>query len=286
VNTQPPVTPIRVVAHPGDPGRPTLVFIHGVYHGSWAFEEFRKPFVDTGYPVALVDLRRHEGEPRAIERSHIGLDTHTDDIGRALDRIAGPKVLVGHSLGALLAMSLATRTDVAGNVLIAPPTPGAVRAALAVLFFRFPLRAARFMLLGRPSALYHHGPFIDRYLLSEHTRGPVREAAHRAITSRHEPHSVFLDAMTLRFPNRDKQPPTLILIGERDPTVTPRIGQRLRSMTGGDLVVIPRAGHDIMLEPGGPIAFNTISNWLDAGLNDPERADQTDPPEPGGSVHI
>jgi len=256
------LTPSRLTEHRGMKDRPALVFLHGVYHGSWAFRTFCEPFRVAGFPVAMVDLRGHSGESRITKKTNLGFYDYLKDVRHALDSVEGEKIVVGHSLGGLLTLALEPRSDVIGCVLVSTPLPSVLRSKSLRLLCEFPLRCLRFILLRQAWALYHHGTFIDRYLLSEHTPDATRATALAEIKSQHEPHRVFRDVMSLKLSATEPRPPTLILRGEEDPSATPTATRRLRRLTAGDVVTIPHAGHDIMLDPGAPVAADAIMRWL------------------------
>jgi len=257
------INPMRVTEFAAPPGRPSLVMLHGVYHGSWAFEEFRTPFIDAGFPVILVDLRGHWGEHRLTPRSPVGYGEYLEDANQALDRIAGNKVVIGHSLGGLLALSTASRPDVVANVLIAPPLPEAVRRKQWHLLAEFPMQTARFVMTGNAAALYHDMHFADRYLFSRHTPMASKSQAMARIREQDEPYRVFKEVMSLELPSPSRPLPTLIVLGAEDPTVTAEVGKPLQLMTTGDVLVVPDAGHDVMLEPNATETCARILDWLE-----------------------
>ncbi len=258
-----PISPSHVSTYPGRPDRPTLVFVHGVYHGAWAFEDFQRPFNAAGHPVALVDLRGHRGEHRLTPQSDVGYADYVEDTQRALDRIPGQKVLIGHSLGGLLAISLATRSDLNANVIIAAPLPEVIRRKQWRLLLEFPFQTARYLATGDASVLYHDEQFIDRYFFSRHTPGPIKAHANARIREQHEPSRLFREIVGLQLRPTPSRLPTLIVLGAEDPTVTPSVGEALGKLTGGRVVVIPEAGHDLMLESSSSIAVDTIMRWMD-----------------------
>ncbi|TWT64018.1 alpha/beta hydrolase [Rubinisphaera italica] len=256
-----PISPSRVILFNGDPQRPTLVFLHGVYHGAWAFEKFRQSFNQAGYPVGLVDLRGHYGDNRLTPQSDVGYADFLEDAHQALNQIEGEKVVIGHSLGGLLAISLSSRADITKAVLIAVPLPRAVRSKQWRLLFEFPLRTTRYLLTGNAAALYHLTRFTDRYFFSKYTPTVIKAEANCRIQTQDEPARLFRDVTTLELP-KPRRIPTLILVGEHDPTVTVEVGRELQEMTGGEVLVISRSGHDIMLDAGAEIASDAILKWL------------------------
>lgn len=272
------MTPYRLVEYPGEACRPTIVCLHGVYHGSWAFEGFRQPLSDAGYPVALVDLRGHWGEERLTPACDVGYDDYLKDVNRSLDQLPGKKIVVGHSLGGLLALSLRSRSDVLGQVLIAVPLPRALRSKQWRLLVEYPFRTVVFLLTGNAAGLYHHKRFIDKYFFSTRTNADTRMRAYRKIREQHEPARLFREIMGLDFLPVAPPTPTLILLGSEDPTVTADVGVELQKLTGGEIVVVEDAGHDVMLEPGATTACGEVLRWLSTG----EHQQETMEPRKGG----
>ncbi len=74
--------------------RPTLLLVHGAWHGSWCWEPVRTRLADRGWPVATVDL---PSVAPAEERP--GLHDDARAVREALDAIDGPVVVVAHSYG-------------------------------------------------------------------------------------------------------------------------------------------------------------------------------------------
>jgi pimeloyl-ACP methyl ester carboxylesterase len=72
--------------------RPTIMLVHGAWHGSWCWEALRPHLHDRGFPTAVVD------NPSVTTP---GSDLAADgaNLRRALDAVGGPTVVVGHSYG-------------------------------------------------------------------------------------------------------------------------------------------------------------------------------------------
>ncbi len=246
----------------GESNRPTLVFLHGVYHGSWAFEKFSHEFSENGYAVALIDMPGHWGNERLTTRSDLGYASVVDSTSQMLDEVRGGKIIIGHSLGGLIAMSLQSRSDVEATVLMATPLPQAIRSKQWRLLMEYPRQAAGFLVTGNPDWLYHHEPFTEKYFFSSFTSAEKKSLANRRIQSLHEPRRLFKEIMAKNFERQAPFKPTLIMIASEDPTVTPKVGSQLQHITGGTVAIVDRVGHDIMLEDNSLAASRKILNWL------------------------
>lgn len=116
------------IAAPG----PALLFIPGGYHGAWCYAGWLRQCRDTGIACAALDYRGHgslAGEGLAVDTS---IEAYAEDTVLAARSFATPPIIVGHSLGGLVAMLAATQTRVAGLALVAPSPPGNLAGAQAI----------------------------------------------------------------------------------------------------------------------------------------------------------
>lgn len=107
-------------------GKPPVVMIHGAFVGPWAMEGFAGKFRDAGYAVHTPCLRYHDKAKPPAELGHTSLADYAADLDAVLEELEAPAILVGHSMGGLLAQMLAARRDVQALVLLAPSAPWGV----------------------------------------------------------------------------------------------------------------------------------------------------------------
>jgi len=113
---------------------PPLLCIPGAYHGAWCYEFWLTAFGAAGIGSAALDLRGKGTLAGALDPA-TGVDDYAEDAVEAAAQLGGAPVLVGHSLGALIAMRAAMRLApdrVAGLALIAPSPPGNLPGAATV----------------------------------------------------------------------------------------------------------------------------------------------------------
>src|SRR5947207_7563314 len=106
--------------------RKPLLFVHGELAGSWAWAQFLGYFAARGWEGHALNLRNHYWSQTA-EPEELSFESYVEDVGAAMDRFGPSVVVVGHGLGALLALKAAERRTIAGLVLIAPEAPLDVR---------------------------------------------------------------------------------------------------------------------------------------------------------------
>jgi len=106
----------------------SVVMIHGAFAGGWCFDDFRRPFEARDWHTTVPDLPGHGGPLPAEEHgalAGLGLRDYADALERHIraQAPAGDTVLLGHSMGGLLAQMLAARGLARGLILLAPAAP-------------------------------------------------------------------------------------------------------------------------------------------------------------------
>ncbi|MCU1466411.1 MAG: putative hydrolase [Actinomycetia bacterium] len=85
--------------------RPTIMLVHGAWHGSWCWNAVRNALHDEGFSTAAVD-----NPSVAVPGSDLAADG--DNLRRALDAVDGTVVLVGHSYGGAVITDAGTHPKV------------------------------------------------------------------------------------------------------------------------------------------------------------------------------
>ena len=100
-----------------------MLLLHGLTESGLTWPDAVARWADS-YRLFAADLRGHGRSPRFSPRQLASApDVLLADVGRVLDDLQGPVVIVGHSLGALLALRSAGHAAVAGLVLEDPARP-------------------------------------------------------------------------------------------------------------------------------------------------------------------
>ena len=212
--------------------------------------------VAGGWRVARLDLRDQGRSPHHDGDGALGLDDLVADVAATLATI-GPAHLVGHGLGATVALSLAlgsaelvTRLTVVGGTgwLVDPTLPGPDEPTAVGLVWRRRLGAGDGQ-VGLVTALARE----ERLLAGPDDPGPAVAAGevrrwlehgfnpadgHRAIWLTAPSRWTELAAVGERFP------PLTVVHGRSDPLVPVAHGRRLASsVAGAELVEVDGVGH-------------------------------------------
>ena len=103
-----------------------VVMIHGAFCGPWSLAGLQQKFEAAGYPVTAPTLRFHDENPPPAALGTTGLADYAADLEDEILALGAPPILVGHSMGGLLALQLASRIKTAALILLAPSPPWGV----------------------------------------------------------------------------------------------------------------------------------------------------------------
>jgi pimeloyl-ACP methyl ester carboxylesterase len=232
--------PIAYWAPDGDPRGPAVLLLHGAACGAWVWAEgFAAALAAAGCRVAAPDLPNGPGATLADRLSAVRA---------AMAAIGGPVVLVGHSLGALLAQRLAGESAVVAQVLLAPVPPEGLWASNLALLWGDPL-------LWRAVARLQEGPGSADPMLAARLFGPrMPRAAARSVLARlgGESRAAILEAQAPQpvLPAWAAACPATVIAGAVDRLIPPDAAWRCALWHGTVPVILPATGHLLMLEPG------------------------------------
>jgi pimeloyl-ACP methyl ester carboxylesterase len=255
----------------------TVVFCHGLAlnEDSWHYQ--RRDLADLaedGARLVFWDQRGHGRSGRG-SAEHATIDQLGEDLSSVLTATApkGPVVLVGHSMGGMTIMALADQQpELFGDRVIAVALISTSPGRLAEVSFGAPAAAVRVLRRAAPRALMalnrrpalvrgsrSLGADIEFVLTKRYSFGTdVPPSLVRFVSRMHD--AVPLDVLGELFPAFDAHDKlealgvlngvdTLILGGERD-LMTPADHSRamVEQVPGAELVILPEAGHLVMLE--------------------------------------
>ncbi|MFP4416863.1 MAG: alpha/beta hydrolase [Chitinispirillaceae bacterium] len=106
--------------------RTTLFFIHGMFVTPICWELLAHAMGDIGYRIVRPTLRFHQLEPGQEPDPRLGTTSildYADDLEKLILKMSRKPVVIGHSMGGLLAQILAARGLAQAAVFIAPAPP-------------------------------------------------------------------------------------------------------------------------------------------------------------------
>lgn len=134
--------------------RRPLYLLHGELGGSWLWERFLNYFAQRGWEGHALNLRAHFWSDTA-DLASLDLPSYLADARAGLEALSRPPVIVGHGMGGLLALSLASTGKVAGLVLISPALPAEIRPVPPPHLVRLVPGVFRHEFIGWAGAIEH-----------------------------------------------------------------------------------------------------------------------------------
>jgi pimeloyl-ACP methyl ester carboxylesterase len=243
--------------------------VHGAFCGGWVFERFRAPFEAAGHMVLTPDLRGHGAADPPSAVLGASMADYARDIAELARLQATPPVLVGHSMGGLVAAMAAAKVKIAALVLLAPSPPWGIAGGS--------LEEA-----GSAVALYALGPFwaqaiepdrlvaklysLDR-MIAEEGREVARRMRPESGRAMFETLNWWLDPfMTTRVPQGSVTVPVFAGVGERDLINPPSTVRQTASKFGVQPRLFSGMSHWLVGEPGWEGVASACLAWLDEAL--------------------
>jgi pimeloyl-ACP methyl ester carboxylesterase len=245
-----------------------VVMIHGAFAGGWYFGWLRAAFEERGWRVRALNLRHHGGGYVPRELAQVGLEDYRADLTDLLRQYDEPPVLVGHSMGGLLAQQLASDGRAAAAVLLAPSAPWGI----------FPTSPHEY---GTAMGLLQQGDYWNRIMVPDRQiamtlaldrmDGELREQA-MDLLGPESGRAIFqtihwgLDfSMGSAVDHRKVECPVLCVAGTADQAVSTgtvrSVARKYHKVSTYEEV--PRLSHFIAGEPAAKGLPDLVLSWLD-----------------------
>lgn len=248
---------------PDDTVRAEVVLVHGIGEHCGRYERTGSLLAEAGLAVTAVDLVGFgaTGGPRGFVPDWT---LFLDQVGALVDeaRQSGkPVVLLGHSLGGLIALeyALSERRQPDLLVLSAPAIAGG--AGWQRLVAPFSARVAPKLRL--PTAVKAEQLSRDPAVGEAYFADPLVQTA--ATTKLGAEAFEAQERVTEAMPRLSI--PTLVIHGGADTLVPPTASVEIGELPGVERRLYPTLRHELFNEPEGPEVVSAVIDWIDAHLN-------------------
>lgn len=254
----------------------TIVMVHGMWGGGWYWQSMREYFEALGYQVHTPYLRHHELSAQQISTGEnlpdalgtLSLIDYVDDLEVLIKALPEKPIVVGHSLGGLVAQKLAERQLAERLVLLAPAPPSDVPAITWGGFKSFLSLLRTWGFWRKP-----HRPDFESCVYSSFAKLPVAEQ--RACYERmvYDSGKVVVE-IALPFLDSTKASavdsgainiPTLVIGAADDLLIPPQVVKKIAAKyRQAEHHCLDNQTHWLMYEPGWEKCANLMGDWLGA----------------------
>jgi pimeloyl-ACP methyl ester carboxylesterase len=126
------MTSVTTVLPEGTPTGPPIVLLHGAANSAVVWTYWQQELVARGWASHAVHLRGH-GRSSPIDLSHTSMSDYAEDVHTAIAQLGERPVVMGWSMGGLVALMVAAAGDASACVALAPSAPKRERDASAPL---------------------------------------------------------------------------------------------------------------------------------------------------------
>lgn len=237
--------------------RPPVLFVHGYFASATVFTEWLPLFASRGIPAYAVNLRGRAGSRPGTDLGRASIDDFVDDAA-AVARHLGSPVVLGHSMGGLIAQRLAERGEVRAAVLVSPAPP----RGITVLSPRLAIKQLKYL----PSILRSRPVVPHREDLREIVLNRVPPAQQSVLLDQLIPDSgragremsisgVPVDRARVRCP-------IVVIAADDDRFIPMAIAQRVARRYGAPIHMLKDHAHMSVVEPGWQAVADLVERWI------------------------
>lgn len=245
-----------------------IVMLHGANAGGWCFETFDKVFEELGWTCHAPDLMGHGAQKADAAKVLLdkGIADYRDEMRTFVQSLGTKPVLLGHSMGAVIAQQLAAEGLASMLILVSPaPRSGILPQTDAEK------QLAKDLMAAGPFWTKVLDPVFD--LARIYTLNRLPEAEQRTVFDKFGPESgralfeLFFwlyDQTGATVVDTDKiSGRVLCLSGSEDRIVSlDTAGATAAGIKDAAFVVLEGHGHLPMLEPGAEHIARRIVSWI------------------------
>jgi non-heme chloroperoxidase len=242
-----------------DASKAPVLCLPGLFAGAWVFEGLLPLLAARGYPASAISYRGHPPLSPLASIGRQSLADFTADASAAARDLDRP-IVIGHSLGGLVALLMAERNLIRAAVLLSPAPP----RGISVLSPPILARMATYL----PALLFSR-PFLPKAAhLDALVLNCVPRADRAAVRDRFVPDSgrasreIALGAF--KVPAGAIRAPMLVVGAEHDRFIPVGVSRRIAARYHVPFHTAAGHGHFLFSEPGWEGEASVILDWIDA----------------------
>lgn len=236
----------------------SAIFCHGAWVGGWIWEGFTGFVADHGYSAIVPTWRGHYDSKSVEDLGRVSVHDFVDDCLSVI-RATGARILIGESMGGLIALKAAEiHRDVDALVLMNPAPPFRVPASFRVM--RSQIRYLPDLLFNRPN-LPRENDYKE--LILNNVPEPEASNFYKKICPE-SGHALFeMSLGRIKVNPSLVRCPVLVVIGHLDSVVPLKAHKKTAQLLSAEVFDYPDKSHHSFSEEGWEEVGKRVVEWLD-----------------------
>jgi pimeloyl-ACP methyl ester carboxylesterase len=234
-----------------------LLLVHGMQGGSWYLRTWLYAAAHAGWDAWALNLRGHHGSRPVQDLGRVSVLDYVEDVHDCL-RTLREAVVIGHSMGGLVAQKAAEGGRVRAAVFVASAPPKGIRALTGPVLWRMP-RYAMSILRSRPFMI---APDDAAALLGNRMTAEQQAWAYPQLVAESGRAAREMALGSIAVDPAGIRCPTLVLGAEHDRITPASVERRIAAHYGSEYLEAVGHAHMLMLEEGWELLFGQVLSWL------------------------
>jgi pimeloyl-ACP methyl ester carboxylesterase len=234
-----------------------LLLVHGMQGGSWYLRTWLYAAAHAGWDAWALNLRGHHGSRPVQDLGRVSVLDYVEDVHDCL-RTLREAVVIGHSMGGLVAQKAAEGGRVRAAVFVASAPPKGIRALTGPVLWRMP-RYAMSILRSRPFMI---APDDAAALLGNRMTAEQQAWAYPQLVAESGRAAREMALGSIAVDPAGIRCPTLVLGAEHDRITPASVERRIAARYGSEYLEAVGHAHMLMLEEGWELLFGQVLSWL------------------------
>jgi len=248
----------------------TILMIHGMWGAAWHWDKYKIYFEKQGYHCLTPTLRFHDIEPGKKPDPRLGktsITDYADDLEIIINQLTYKPIIIGHSMGGLLAQILASRDLAKQIILICPAAPAGIFSISPTVIKSFWSIQTKWAFWKKPHRqTFEEAAFSVYHNLNlEEQRETYQRSVYESGRAAAEIGYWFFDPYhATRINKKNITCPMLIIAGKKDRITSPRLVKKIyrKYHSLATYKEFSQLSHWMIAEPGWDKVVTYIMKWI------------------------
>lgn len=253
----------------------TIFMIHGMWGGPWYWENYKGLLESRGYRCVATTLRFHDMNPTDTPNPQLGTTSlldYANDLEQEIRQLGVTPVVMGHSMGGLLAQILGSRGLAKALVLLTPGSPSGINAITPSVIKSFWSIQTKWNFWKKPiRQTFEEAAYSALHLLPpDEQKKAYMRFVYESGQAACEAGYWMIDSKRASKVDEEKVVcPVLVIAGSKDrivpASVVRQVAQKYKQVT--TYREFKDHAHWVVGEPGWQEVANFVISWLDHVLD-------------------